>query len=94
MFCALVIVSAFAVRGTAGFGGAAVAVPLMALALPVQTVVPVVAVLNFSPRSATRDAITKISSGVKSRSVPFTVLRVIAGMYALDRHAGGENGEY
>lgn len=47
LFCALVVIVAFAVRGGAGFGGGAVAVPLLALVFPVQLAVPVVTVLNM-----------------------------------------------
>ncbi|MGA0034081.1 MAG: sulfite exporter TauE/SafE family protein [Burkholderiales bacterium] len=47
LFCTAVIIVAFAVRGGAGFGGGAVAVPLLALVFPVQLTVPVVTVLNM-----------------------------------------------
>lgn len=33
VFCALVVMAAFAVRGTTGFGGNAIAVPLLTLVL-------------------------------------------------------------
>lgn len=46
-FLALVVTLAFAVRGATGFGSAAVAVPLAALALPVQIVIPVIAGLQL-----------------------------------------------
>ena len=46
-FCALVVVAAFAIRGTAGFGGGIVAVPLLALVLPLQQIVPLMTALNF-----------------------------------------------
>lgn len=84
-FCALVIVAAFAVRGTAGFGGGAVAVPLMALVVPVQVVVPVVAVLNL---------IASLGHAIGHRrtvlwrevafTIPFTTLGVGAGVYLLN----------
>ena len=41
-FLALVVTLAFAVRGATGFGSGAVAVPLAALAFPVQIVIPVI----------------------------------------------------
>lgn len=84
VFCALVIVAAFAVRGTAGFGGGAVAVPLMALALPVQVVIPVVAVLNLlaSIGHAARHR-QKIFWREVAFTIPFTVLGVAAGVYLL-----------
>jgi uncharacterized membrane protein YfcA len=47
LFCALVVTLAFAVRGGTGFGGGAIAVPLLALVFPLQVTVPVVTVLNM-----------------------------------------------
>jgi uncharacterized protein len=47
LFCVVVVTVAFAVRGGTGFGGGAVAVPLLALVFPVQVTVPVVTVLNM-----------------------------------------------
>ncbi|MPZ46922.1 MAG: TSUP family transporter [Betaproteobacteria bacterium] len=84
-FCALVIVAAFAVRGTAGFGGGAVAVPLMALALPVQVVVPVVAVLNLlaSTGHATRHRRLVLWREV-AYTIPFTAIGVAGGVYLLN----------
>lgn len=85
-FCALVVVSAFAIRGAAGFGGGAVAVPLMALVLPVQVVVPVVAVLNMiaSLGHAARHWKRVVWREV-AFTVPFTVAGVAAGVYLLNR---------
>lgn len=85
-FCAATIVIAFTVRGTTGFGGGALAVPLLALALPVQIVIPVVTVLNF---------VASIEHGVRFRRqilwrqiaymLPFVLGGVLAGLYLLDR---------
>jgi len=47
IFCSLVVVAAFAVRGGAGFGGGVIAVPLLALVLPLQLIVPLMTALNF-----------------------------------------------
>lgn len=47
LFCAVVVTIAFAVRGGTGFGGGAIAVPLLALVFPVPVTVPVVTVLNM-----------------------------------------------
>ena len=47
LFCALVVMLAFAVRGGAGFGGGAIAVPMLALVFPLPVTVPVVTVLNM-----------------------------------------------
>jgi uncharacterized protein len=86
VFCAVVIIIAFAVRGTAGFGGGAIAVPLMALALPVQLVIAVVTVLNL---------LASISHGARywkkiawrelGYTIPFMVIGVAAGLYLLNQ---------
>jgi hypothetical protein len=47
VFCSLVVLAAFAVRGGAGFGGGVIAVPLLALVLPLQLIVPLMTALNF-----------------------------------------------
>ena len=40
------VIVAFGVRGGAGFGGGVVAVPMLALLAPLQTVVPLTSALN------------------------------------------------
>lgn len=47
VLCALVATAAFAVRGTTGFGGNAIAVPLLTLVLPIHNVVAVITVLTI-----------------------------------------------
>lgn len=47
LFCALVVTLAFTVRGGTGFGGGAIAVPMLALVFPLPVTVPVVTVLNM-----------------------------------------------
>lgn len=47
LFCAAVVMVAFAVRGGTGFGGGAIAVPMLALVFPLPVTVPVVTVLNM-----------------------------------------------
>jgi len=84
LFCALVIVLAFAVRGGAGFGGGAVAVPLLSLVFPVQVTVPVTTILNM---------LSSIGQGVADRRliawheirriVPASIVGVFAGLYLL-----------
>lgn len=86
LFCALVVTAAFAVRGGAGFGGGAVAVPLLALVLPLQIVVAVVTILNM---------LSSIGHGVRGwREIrwrpilvlaPFSLLGVGLGLYLLVR---------
>jgi len=86
LFCALVLTTSFAIRGGAGFGGAAVGVPLLALVLPLPVVVPMFALLN---------TLTSIGHGVHgwrnvrwievARIVPFTLVGVAIGLYLLSR---------
>ena len=83
-FCAAVVTLAFAVRGGAGFGGGAIAVPLLALVFPVAVTVPVVTVLNM---------LSSIGHGVTDRRkivwreiwkiVPGSLLGVGIGIYLL-----------
>lgn len=84
VFCGLVVTVAFAVRGGAGFGGGAIAVPLLALVFPVQVTVPVVTVLNM---------LSSIGHGVADwrsivwreiwRILPGSLLGVFIGLYLL-----------
>ncbi len=84
LFCALVVLVAFAVRGGAGFGGGAVAVPLLALVFPVQVTVAVVTILNM---------LSSIGQGMLDwrkivwkeiwRILPGSLLGVLAGLYLL-----------
>jgi uncharacterized membrane protein YfcA len=84
VFCVMVVTLAFAVRGGAGFGGGAIAVPLLALVFPLQVTVPVVTVLNM---------LSSIGHGVTDwrhivwreiwRMVPGSLIGVFAGLYLL-----------
>jgi len=84
VYCALVVVLAFAVRGGAGFGGGAVATPLLVLVLAPQVVVPVIAVLNM---------LSSLGHGARNwhkcvwrevlRVAPFTIVGVGIGLYLL-----------
>lgn len=84
VFCAVVVMVAFAVRGGAGFGGGAVAVPLLALVLPLPVTVPVVTVLNML--SSVGHGITDWRNIVWReiwRILPGSLLGVFAGIYLL-----------
>jgi uncharacterized protein len=83
-YSAFVILLAFAVRGTTGFGGGAIAVPLLALVMPLQIVVPAVTVLNFvsSIRHGARDR-RQIAWPEIFRILPFLVVGVGVGLYLL-----------
>lgn len=81
VFAALVLVVAYAVRGMTGFGGQAIAVPFMALMLPLQVVVPAVTVLTaLSSLTYWRDR-HQVDWGEIARLLPFTLLGVLAGLY-------------
>lgn len=85
-FAALVITVAFAVRGTAGFGGQAVAVPLLALILPLPAVLSAVVVLALlaSMGHLLRER-ARIDWREIRRLLPYSVLGVIAGLYLLQQ---------
>ena len=84
VFCAAVVTVAFAVRGGAGFGGGAIAVPMLALVFPLPAVVPVVTVLNM---------LSSIGHGIADwrsivwreiwRILPGSLLGVFIGLYLL-----------
>ena len=81
-FCALVVVAAFAIRGTAGFGGGIVAVPMLALVLPLQQVVPLMTALTFlaSAGQGVRDR-RRIQWREVIRLVSFALPGVALGLY-------------
>lgn len=85
-YAAFVLVVAYAVRGTTGFGGQAMAVPLMALIMPLQVVVPVITVLTaFSSLTYWRRDRDKIAWGEIFRLLPFTLLGVLLGLYVFQQ---------
>lgn len=85
VFAALVLVVAYAVRGTTGFGGQAIAVPLMALILPLRVVVPAVTVLTaLSSLTYWRDR-HKVNWGEIARLLPFTLIGVLVGLYVFQQ---------
>ncbi len=84
LFCVAVVTLAFAVRGGAGFGGGAIAVPMLARVFPLQVTVPVVTVLNM---------LSSIGQGITDwrhiawrelwRLVPGSLVGVFLGLYLL-----------
>lgn len=81
LYAAVVLLFAYFIRGIAGFGSALIAVPLLALRLPLATVVPLIALLDYS---------ASLTQGIQNRShirwreiwplLPFTVLGVATGL--------------
>lgn len=82
LFCAAVLVAAYAVRGAAGFGSGLIALPLLAQAMPVKLVVPAITLLGLCASLGhglnDRDA---IAWKELLRLMPPTVLGVLAGLY-------------
>lgn len=83
-YCAVVITAGFTVRGGAGFGGGALATPLLALVLPLKTVLPVVVTMLML---ASIGQIARERRRVDWREVlrvlPFMLVGVLGGLYLL-----------
>ena len=78
----LVVMVAFGVRGTAGFGGQAIAVPLLTLMLPLPVVVPAMTALVVLSSLAhwLRDWRSIVWREI-ARLAPFTLAGVLIGLY-------------
>ncbi|MDH3287268.1 MAG: sulfite exporter TauE/SafE family protein [Betaproteobacteria bacterium] len=77
---AVALMAAYAVRGTAGFGGQTVAVPLLTLLMPITIVVPAVTVLTVvSSIVHWLQDWSKIAWREIARLMPFTLLGVLIG---------------
>jgi uncharacterized membrane protein YfcA len=80
--CAIVLGLAYFVRGVAGFGSGLIAIPLLALFLPLGLIVPLVVFLDY---------VASATHGLKDRSeirwreilplLPFTAIGVLVGLY-------------
>lgn len=80
----LVISVAYTIRGITGFGSGLIAIPILALMLPLQIVVPMIGLLDY---------LASLSHGMKHRRqiamkeilplIPFTLIGVLAGLYLL-----------
>ncbi len=57
LWCAVALLTAYGVRGVAGFGSGVVATPLMAYVLPLSTIAPLITIVGFviSVRQALRE---------------------------------------
>src|SRR5262245_781277 len=86
VFAALVVTLAYAVRGSAGFGGQAIAVPLLVLVLPLQTVLSAIVVLTvLSAIVHLRRDWSKIDWREIRRLLPYSVVGILAGLFLLER---------
>ena len=82
LLATLILVVAYVVRGITGFGSGLIAIPALALLLPLGLVVPMVGLLDY---------IASVSHGLKHRQaiawreilplLPFTFLGVVSGLY-------------
>ena len=82
VFGAATLLAAYFVRGVAGFGSGLIAIPLLALMLPLAVVVPLVVFLDY---------VASASHGLKDRAqiqwrqiwplLPFSALGVLFGLY-------------
>lgn len=80
LYCCIVLVLSFAIRGSAGFGAAAL--PLIALVLPMKLVVPVFTVLGiFASWSIVFNDSRHIVWQELLRLLPFTVVGALIGLY-------------
>ena len=85
LFPASVLFFAYLIRGVAGFGSALIAVPLLALTLPLTVVVPLVVFLDY---------LGSASQGMNNREciqwneiwplLPFSVIGVAVSLYIMD----------
>ncbi len=82
IFGAVILTIAYFVRGVAGFGSGLIAIPLLALVMPLTIVVPLVVFLDY---------VASASHGLSDRQhiqwrqifplLPFTAIGVLAGLY-------------
>lgn len=83
VYCAVVVVLSFAIRGGIGFGAAAL--PLVALVLPMKLVVPVFTVLGiFSSWSIVFKDSRHIEWRELLRLLPYTIVGASIGLYFYD----------
>lgn len=81
VYCGAVIFGAYVVRGTAGFGGGLVAIPLLLMVLPLTTVLPVVTILNMvSSLQVMRDR-KHIQWRELLKLLPFSAIGIALGLY-------------
>jgi uncharacterized membrane protein YfcA len=84
VYSGLVLLLAYWVRGMAGFGSGLIAIPLLSLAWPVTTVVPVVVALDYlgSASQGVRN-VEAVAWHEQLVLIPFMVVGVIGGLWVL-----------
>src|SRR4051812_37892616 len=84
-FAAAIVLVALSIRGSAGFGGQAVAVPLLALMIPLPTALSVMVVLAvLSALGQLRRDWRKISWFEIRRLIPYSIAGVLLGLSLLE----------
>jgi len=85
-FVALVIMTAYLIRGLSGFGSGLIAVPVLAMAYPLTVVVPVVLTLDFVASFVLGGASWQTAHWDEiKRLVPFGAIGAMMGVFALLR---------
>lgn len=83
VYCGVVLVLSYAIRGSAGFG--AVTIPLLALVLPMKILVPVITVLGIlSSSSILVQDRRHIDWRELWRLLPFSLVGALIGLYFFD----------
>lgn len=84
LLAVVILTAAYFIRGIAGFGSGLIAIPLLALMLPVTLVVPVIGLLDYL---ASASHGTSHRHAIAWRDIvpllPFTLLGVLAALYLL-----------
>ena len=84
VYSGLVLLLAYWVRGMAGFGSGLIAIPLLSLAWPVTTVVPVVVALDYlGSASQGLKNVEAVAWHEQLVLIPFMVVGVIGGLWVL-----------
>lgn len=81
VYCGFVVFGAYVVRGTAGFGGGLVAMPLLLMVLPISTVLPVIAVLNMLSSMQAMKVREHIQWMELLKLVPPSILGILLGWF-------------
>lgn len=80
----VILATAYFIRGITGFGSGLISVPLLALFLPLQFVVPLVLLLDFTASMVIGGFnFTRVRWSEIRLLVPFSIVGVIAGTYLL-----------
>lgn len=79
---AVILIAAYFIRGIAGFGSGLIAIPLLALMLPLPIVVPMIGLLDY---------MAAVSHGIKHRErilwrdllplLPFSIIGIVVALY-------------